>query len=854
MINSSNLSPHSFERHSHSSICNKNVICRMNYICNLSLQTPTERKCSRVFDAFTAAASHRQSLLFSRTVVNKATNIRVHASSSNGSYQLLSVSAPPSLFLLPPTVSLSPTSTPFESFNVTRFSSLSSPLLTSSLSHPPSYTANGLLCREGTVSIDLAVNGSVTTIINEVPKASSNLIAWPDPKGEPEFWNRSPFRSNPGEGVDIVEPVHKDTGLPSSSGFSLSAPARHASVRHVSVRSNPSRRKFRVVHVAAELAPVAKVGGLGDVVSGLARASLRRGHDVLVILPYYSFLEDEVNEGAANASHTKPKGRRAAETLHNVRHFLDFDVPKGYIWDGEVKYGHLPSSAFSAMTSDGVPVILIRPKRDPGSREGVTGSRIFSGGSGIYNGGGSGSYNDIEAFLYFSRAALEFLARRQITPQVLHLHDWHSAAAAMLLWESYANVPGWCNCRVVLTLHNLENTGECTGDQFAVGAGFPSTSLATQERALDERTIGHNPERLSIIKGALVYCSAAVAVSPSFATEIARGQHVGWLRSLFQQNEIKDKLHGIINGIDTELWDPRTDPVLPANFSAEFPANFPGNRRDAPADLLYGKSLCKKYLQRGLGLPESSEVPIVAVISRLAPQKGVHLIEAGMRWCGRPDDSGGYKTADPASPPILTKAQFVLLGSGHSDRIFRDVAAADARCKKEASGRDGADVKLGEEKGMSLEAARNRSLTFSFNEALSRLIFAAADIVLVPSLYEPCGLTQLIALRYGALPVVRRTGGLSDTVFDLGSVPSATEEESSRSWIPPIEGNGFCFDGTTPRDVEEALSRAVQLYRTHKETWIQIVTKSKNGMRMECGWDAPKSQGRYEELYDKLCP
>ena len=229
-------------------------------------------------------------------------------------------------------------------------------------------------------------------------------------------------------------------------------------------------------------------------------------------------------------------------------------------------------------------------------------------------------------------------------------------------------------------------------DEFAA-AGVPGETFATIDKALDERTIGHNPERLNLMKGGIVYSNSVTTVSPSYAKDVVTGGASGWLRSLFFRDDISAKFRGILNGIDAEEWNPSNDALLAANFNAQHPE---------------GKALCKEYLQRGLGMSVDPHKPLVAVVSRLVPQKGIHLIKAAV-----------YRT-------VQQGGQFVLLGSGHADGPFKQMAANDFK--------DHPDCRV----------------MVMYSERLAHMIYAAADYVLVPSMFEPCGLTQLIAIRYGA--------------------------------------------------------------------------------------------------------
>lgn len=536
-------------------------------------------------------------------------------------------------------------------------------------------------------------------------------IVWPKPSEPTPFWDRSP----------------RTMELAVGGGKYVPPPPQDQNPLHI-------------VHLAAELAPFAKVGGLADVVTGLAKACGERGHYVEVILPYYTCIPDSV--------------------IENKKHECEFTVPKGYHWDGEMRLGNQITHVYSGRIA-GVNVLLLQP--DHSTSNFFVCDRIYGGG-----------YNEVEAYLYFCRAALEFLNVTQRQPAVLHLHEWQASAAALLYWEIY-HQSGLARPRVMLTIHSMANTGEVRQDEF-LAAGVHGDMFATIEKALDERTIGHNPERLNMLKGAINYSNWVTTVSPSYAAEAIQGGAAGWLREHFNTDMVRNKFSGVLNGIDTEEWDPSMDGMLPATFSAEFPA---------------GKALCKKYLQQGLGLKVDAAKPLVVCVSRLVPQKGIHLIKHSIF---RTQKLGG---------------QFVLLGSGHADGDFRHLAETEFK--------DHPDV----------------AMRIMYSERLAHLVYAAADIVVVPSMFEPCGLTQLIAIRYGALPLVRRTGGLGDTVFDVDAGGE--------------KGNGFVFDGADEGSMDSALERAVKYYVDEPEWWAE---QSKKNMLADCGWQS--SAAEYINIYRNI--
>ena len=523
--------------------------------------------------------------------------------------------------------------------------------------------------------------------------------------------------------------------------------ATRADAREAEVTKTTS--PLRVVHITAELAPIAKVGGLGDVVEGLARAHGKMGHAVTVILPFYSCLPTDKIDG--------------------LTHVMDYDVTKGRYQDGETRYFNFRTTAMRGRVN-GIDVILLKPHDDERSN-------IFQG-SKIYG----GSYDEREAYLYFCRAAREFLIASGENPNIIHCHEWQACGFPMIFWglrDAYGqDCDGMSNAKIMLTIHNLDSNGEARQEEFCA-TGVDASMFATVDKALDERTIGHNPERLCLLKGGIVYSNHVTTVSPTYATEILAGGG-GFTGKNLVGN--KHKFSGILNGIDPESWTPSDDPFIPYGYDS--------------TNVKSQKALCKKYLQRGLGMKEDPDAPLVVCVSRLVPQKGVNLIEQAIRTTRF---NGG---------------QFVLLGTGHSDGVFRKMAET-------------------EEFGENSDSTR---LMLMYSDALSHLLYAAADIVIVPSMFEPCGLTQMIALRYAALPLVRRTGGLADTVFDIDD---ASIDENER--------NGFVFDGTGAEDIDVALSRAFNLYKSKRSTFEEY---QKRAMNVDNTWTEPAQS--YIDLYRTL--
>jgi len=274
---------------------------------------------------------------------------------------------------------------------------------------------------------------------------------------------------------------------------------------------------------------------------------------------------------------------------------------------------------------------------------------------------------------------------------------------------------------------------------------------------------------LSLLKGGIVFSDLVNTVSPTYCREIQTVEQGYGLDGLLRERSAH--LHGILNGLDEQIWNPAQDSALPHNYSPR---------------QLKNKQKCKALLQQELGLEVRADVPLVVVISRLDRQKGINLIES--IW-----------------PQLLERPlQFALLGSGTPENM---------RFWQDRQGLSPGQV----------------SINLTFNEGLSRRLYASADMLLVPSLYEPCGLTQMIALKYGALPLVRRTGGLADTVVDVDDQPAG--------------GNGFVFDHSDPWLLLATIDRALSHYH-QPEAWAKLV---KRGMMQDFSW-APSAQ-EYLKLY-----
>ncbi|XP_019439822.1 PREDICTED: starch synthase 3, chloroplastic/amyloplastic-like isoform X1 [Lupinus angustifolius] len=444
---------------------------------------------------------------------------------------------------------------------------------------------------------------------------------------------------------------------------------------------------LHIIHISVEMAPIAKVGGLGDVVTSLSRAVQDLNHNVDIILPKYDCLN-----------------------LGNVK---DFHYHNNYFWGGtEIKVWR--------GKVEGLSVYFLEPQNG-----------FFHVGC-VY-----GRANDAERFGFFCHAALEFLLQNGFHPDIIHCHDWSSAPVAWLFKENYVHY-GLSKAQVVFTIHNLE-----------FGANF--------------------------IAKAMQHSDKATTVSPTYSREVAGHPAVA---------PHLPKFHGIINGIDPDIWDPYNDNFIPVSYTSE--------------NVVEGKRASKEALQLRLGL-EKADLPLVGIITRLTHQKGIHLIKHAI-W--RTLERGG---------------QIVLLGSAPDPRIQNDFVSLANQLH-------------------STHNARAR-LCLSYDEPLSHLIYAGADFIVVPSIFEPCGLTQLTAMRYGAIPVVRKTGGLYDTVFDV-------DHDKDRAQAQGLEPNGFGFDGADAGGVDYALNRAISAWYEGRD-WFDSLCKKV--MEQDWSWNRPALD--YLELY-----
>lgn len=509
-------------------------------------------------------------------------------------------------------------------------------------------------------------------------------------------------------------------------------------------------RSLRCLYAVSEVAGFAKTGGLADVAAALPRALAERGLDIAVIMPLYRSV------------------RQSGHALEPTG--LSLEIPIGpRIVQGTIFRTFLPGST--------VPVFLI-------DQPGYFDRDDPAKGSGLYQrtlpDGKKADYSDnCERFVFFSRAILEAVRLLDYWPDVLHCNDWQTALVPVYLRSLYgqnsplAVRPRYQAIRSVLTVHNLAYQG------VFWHLDMPLTGLPWKLFNYEQLEFyGH----INFLKGGIVFADVITTVSPMYAREIQTPYFGCGLQGVLAQRS--RKLHGIVNGVDYSVWNPATDPHLPARYSAE--------------NVTAGKALCKQALQRRYGLLEKPRTPLLGMVSRLVDQKGLDLLLPAAKTL-------------VSGEPKATDVQLVVLGEGEPtthDKLL------DLRGRY--------PDKIG--------------VTIAQDEELAHQIEAGADIFLMPSRFEPCGLNQLYSLKYGTVPVVRATGGLADTVVD------ATPENLAAG-----KASGISFLAYTPEAFLEAIHRALDLYSNHPDRWLAL---QKTGMSQDWSWNHAAAE--YESLYSAV--
>ena len=472
---------------------------------------------------------------------------------------------------------------------------------------------------------------------------------------------------------------------------------------------------MKILFAAAEGLPFVKVGGLGDVIGGLPKELGKKGIDARVILPLYSVIPQNLRE--------------------KMTYITNISVKNS--WRSNY------CGIFKAV-SDGVTYYFIDNEQ-------------YFKREKVY-----GAYDDGEIFAFFSRAVLDILPVIDFCPDIINANDWHTAMLPVYLNAFYRNDDFYKNIKTVLSIHNIEFQGKF--DPYILGQLFGLDTL--------NKSIMMYDGDINVLKAGIESADIVSTVSEKYKEEILYPEHSFGLHHIL--NPRKEKLRGIVNGIDISLFNPETDDFLKTNYSK---------------DTVQNKRYNKIHLQKAMALEENSKIPLIGMVTRLTKQKGLELFG---------------KVRDLISDLPL---QLVVLGTG--DAEFEDFFR---RWENERHG--------------------NVRSIILFSQEMASKIYAGADFLLMPSKSEPCGLAQMIAMRYGTVPIVHTVGGLFDTV-------TAYNPETK-------EGNGITFKSFDSFDMLDAIKRACDLYSDKSH----FRTLRKNAMNTDVSWN--NSASKYIKMYEEL--
>ena len=472
---------------------------------------------------------------------------------------------------------------------------------------------------------------------------------------------------------------------------------------------------MKILFAASEALPFIKVGGLGDVMGALPKELVKKGIDARVVIPMYSVMAQKMRD------------------MCKFEKFFYFSLGWRSCYCG----------IFSAQ-ADGVTYYLIDNEQ------------YFK------RGGTYGEFDDAERFAFFSKAVLEILPQIDFFPDIIHANDWHTALVPVYLDTQYRSIPGYGSIKTVFSIHNIEFQGKYDMSILESVFGiYPS-----------QRSLLEFDGCINLMKGAIECSNIVTTVSRTYAEEILDPYFSFGLHPILEAR--KYKLHGIVNGIDTELFNPETDVNIKTNYSVKTRGS---------------KRFDKKALQQEVGLPELPNVPVLGLVTRFTPQKGIDLFEPIMAELMEMD------------------VQVVVLGNGYADyeNYFK-------YCDYTYHDKFRAMIK--------------------FSAPLAQRIYAGADIFLMPSKSEPCGLAQMIAMRYGTIPVVHAVGGLKDTVIPFNPETG--------------EGTGVTFQSFNAGDMLDAIRRAIDIWKDKEQRKVIML----NAMSGDYSWNA--SAEEYRELYESL--
>lgn len=488
-------------------------------------------------------------------------------------------------------------------------------------------------------------------------------------------------------------------------------------------------KSLSILFVTSEVVPFAKTGGLADVSSALPLALTELGHDVRIVAPKYGTISERRNR------------------IHEIKRLKDIPIEVA----GEESMAVVKSSQVVNARAK-VQVYL------------VTSEKYFEPFKGIYTDPKTEKDfpNNDERFIFFQKAVLETCIRLGWRPDIIHCNDWQTALIPAMIQNLYGDDSFFAHTKSVLTIHNTSYQGVFDKSSF-------------EKIGLDAKHFGANgmahDGKLNFLKSGIVYADAVTTVSPTYAKQILTAEHGNGLESTLKKH--KKKLTGILNGVDTEVWNPATDKLIDTKYSP---------------DALEDKFENKTELAKLFSMKADIDTPIIAMIGRMVEQKGYDLL------------------IDSIDTLAKLGVQIIVMGEGEK----KYQTALEKAAKKHA----------------------NLGVKFEYDEETAHMMQAGADMLLMPSKFEPCGLNQLYALAYGTVPIVHKTGGLEDSITDV----------KARKGQP----NGFVFAEYTAAALVDAVTRAIELYRD-EEKWEEL---QQSIMAEDHSWKASGDQ--YIELYRGL--
>ena len=533
---------------------------------------------------------------------------------------------------------------------------------------------------------------------------------------------KSSAKNSPQKAVKTVAPTVENVSV--KQAVIIQEPSVEQNEQNIPTRQPDLGPRRSVAFIGSECYPFVKTGGLGDVMSALPKSLAKLNIDVKVIIPRYKCIPQKFQE--------------------KMEYRGSFDM--NLCSDGKQYY-----------------VGIMEYQEDGVVYDFIDNDEFFSWGNPYTN-----LIDDIPKFCYFAKAALAALNYLNWTPDVVHCHDWQAALVPLYLRTCFQDTDVG-RAISVLTIHNLKFQGIYDRKKIQYWSGLP-------DYVFNKDCMIQNWLDANMLKGGITYSNKVTTVSNTYAWEIQTEEYGEGLAEHLRYHN--NKILGIVNGIDTDIWNPATDKLLAADYDEK--------------SAIKNKKVNKKALQESLGLDVDEHKMVIGLISRLTNQKGLDLV-------------------NDVIPGIMDEhTQVVVLGTGDSqyENTFRYYE--------------------NKYKG-------NFCAYIAYNENVAHNIYAGCDALLVPSRFEPCGLTQLIAMRYGAVPIVRETGGLKDTVQPYNMFENI--------------GNGFTFDRYESGLLYDAINRAKTLYFENRKSWDDMVIRD---MNKDVSWE--KSAKQYKDMYVGLIP